>query len=77
MILPLVSIVKRRLNDASERITGNNPGCNTNGFPAKTGWDPVTGLGTPNFGRLQVAVGGATEPFYDYIPTRIPVVPSV
>jgi tripeptidyl-peptidase I len=22
--------------------TGNNPGCNTNGFPAKTGWDPVS-----------------------------------
>lgn len=21
--------------------SGNNPGCNTNGFPAKTGWDPV------------------------------------
>ena len=20
---------------------GNNPGCNTNGFPAKAGWDPV------------------------------------
>ena len=23
--------------------TGNNPGCNTNGFPATTGWDPVRG----------------------------------
>lgn len=21
--------------------TGSNPGCNTNGFPATTGWDPV------------------------------------
>ena len=21
--------------------TGNNPGCNTNGFPAEAGWDPV------------------------------------
>jgi tripeptidyl-peptidase-1 len=28
--------------------TGNNPGCNTNGFSASTGWDPVTGLGTSN-----------------------------
>ncbi|KAF4636161.1 hypothetical protein G7Y89_g1916 [Cudoniella acicularis] len=28
---------------------GNNPGCNTNGFSAATGWDPVTGLGTPNY----------------------------
>ena len=22
--------------------TGNNPGCNTNGFPAEVGWDPVS-----------------------------------
>ncbi|KAF8530031.1 subtilisin-like protein [Hysterangium stoloniferum] len=42
------------LNDIT---TGNNPGCNTNGFPAKTGWDPVTGLGTPNFAKLLTAVG--------------------
>ncbi|EKM54114.1 uncharacterized protein PHACADRAFT_257728 [Phanerochaete carnosa HHB-10118-sp] len=32
--------------------TGDNPGCNTNGFPAEAGWDPVTGLGTPNFAAL-------------------------
>jgi len=35
--------------------TGDNPGCNTNGFPAKAGWDPVTGLGTPNFASLLAA----------------------
>lgn len=29
--------------------SGNNPGCGTNGFTATQGWDPVTGLGTPNF----------------------------
>ncbi|EME46777.1 hypothetical protein DOTSEDRAFT_127175 [Dothistroma septosporum NZE10] len=28
---------------------GNNSGCNTPGFYASTGWDPVTGLGTPNY----------------------------
>lgn len=28
---------------------GDNPGCGTNGFSAQPGWDPVTGLGTPNF----------------------------
>ncbi|KAI0719330.1 subtilisin-like protein [Cerioporus squamosus] len=28
---------------------GTNPGCATEGFPAARGWDPVTGLGTPNF----------------------------
>ena len=28
---------------------GNNSGCGTSGFFAATGWDPVTGLGTPNY----------------------------
>ena len=42
------------LNDVT---TGDNPGCGTNGFPAKAGWDPVTGLGTPNFAKLLTAVG--------------------
>ncbi|KAJ7214671.1 peptidase S8/S53 domain-containing protein [Mycena haematopus] len=42
------------LNDIT---TGDNPGCNTNGFSATTGWDPVTGLGTPNFALLKTAVG--------------------
>ncbi|KAF2164325.1 hypothetical protein M409DRAFT_67866 [Zasmidium cellare ATCC 36951] len=28
---------------------GTNPGCNTTGFTASKGWDPVTGLGTPNY----------------------------
>ncbi|KAK5708507.1 hypothetical protein LTR17_020638 [Elasticomyces elasticus] len=31
---------------------GSNPGCGTNGFTAVKGWDPVTGLGTPNYHRL-------------------------
>lgn len=33
--------------------TGHNPGCNTTGFYATIGWDPVTGLGTPSFIRFQ------------------------
>ncbi|GJE88140.1 S53 family peptidase [Phanerochaete sordida] len=37
--------------------TGDNPGCNTNGFKAAKGWDPVTGLGTPNFAKLKAAAG--------------------
>ncbi|KAJ3274902.1 hypothetical protein HDV01_001766 [Terramyces sp. JEL0728] len=41
------------LNDIT---SGSNPGCGTNGFSAKTGWDPVTGLGTPNFKTLQTLV---------------------
>ncbi|KAH9049738.1 subtilisin-like protein [Lactarius hengduanensis] len=31
---------------------GSNPGCNTDGFSAIVGWDPVTGLGTLDFQRL-------------------------
>ncbi|KAH9890789.1 peptidase S8/S53 domain-containing protein [Xylariomycetidae sp. FL2044] len=31
---------------------GNNPGCGTGGFNATPGWDPVTGLGTPDFEKL-------------------------
>jgi tripeptidyl-peptidase-1 len=34
---------------------GNNPGCQTDGFPAAPGWDPVSGLGTPNFVKLRDA----------------------
>ncbi|KAF9269034.1 family S53 protease-like protein [Marasmius fiardii PR-910] len=37
--------------------SGNNPGCGTNGFPARAGWDPVTGLGTPNFAAILRAAG--------------------
>ncbi|KAF2705326.1 subtilisin-like protein [Pleomassaria siparia CBS 279.74] len=31
---------------------GTNPGCGTNGFSAVSGWDPVTGLGTPDYQKL-------------------------
>lgn len=41
------------LNDIS---TGNNPGCSTSGFPAAAGWDPVTGLGSPNFEKMQLLI---------------------
>ncbi|KAJ7836268.1 family S53 protease [Mycena olivaceomarginata] len=37
--------------------SGTNPGCSTNGFSARAGWDPITGLGTPNFALLKTAVG--------------------
>ncbi|KAK5994176.1 Aorsin [Cladobotryum mycophilum] len=37
------------LNDITD---GNNPGCGTKGFSAVSGWDPVTGLGTPNYEKL-------------------------
>ncbi|KAI9691946.1 MAG: hypothetical protein M1820_009654 [Bogoriella megaspora] len=34
-------------------VNGSNPGCYTQGFQAQPGWDPVTGLGTPNFETLK------------------------
>ncbi|KAH9015767.1 subtilisin-like protein [Lactarius deliciosus] len=38
------------LNDIT---SGSNPGCDTDGFSASTGWDPVTGLGTLDFAELE------------------------
>ncbi|KAH6616788.1 peptidase S8/S53 domain-containing protein [Boeremia exigua] len=32
---------------------GSNPGCETGGFQAAEGWDPVSGLGSPNFPKLR------------------------
>jgi tripeptidyl-peptidase-1 len=37
------------LNDITK---GSNPGCGTDGFSAVTGWDPATGLGTPNYPKM-------------------------
>ncbi|KAH8994347.1 subtilisin-like protein [Lactarius hatsudake] len=49
------------LNDIT---SGSNPGCGTDGFSAVPGWDPVTGLGTPDFQKLQrifmTPLGGGT-----------------
>ncbi|KAH9011651.1 subtilisin-like protein [Lactarius pseudohatsudake] len=49
------------LNDIT---SGSNPGCGTDGFSAVPGWDPVTGLGTPDFQKLQrifmIPLGGGT-----------------
>jgi tripeptidyl-peptidase I len=37
------------LNDITN---GTNVGCGVTGFTAVKGWDPVTGLGTPNFPKM-------------------------
>ncbi|KAF7364615.1 Family S53 protease [Mycena venus] len=42
------------LNDVT---TGSNPGCGAKGFTARAGWDPVTGLGTPNYTKMKAAAG--------------------
>jgi len=46
----LYSTLSTAFNDIT---VGNNTGCGTPGFNATKGWDPVTGLGTPNFGRMK------------------------
>ncbi|RFU26803.1 hypothetical protein B7463_g9528, partial [Scytalidium lignicola] len=48
-INPVIYANPQAFNDIT---TGDNPGCGTNGFNATEGWDPVTGLGTPNYKKL-------------------------
>ncbi|KAF9557591.1 hypothetical protein EC968_007539 [Mortierella alpina] len=47
---PLLYSYPHALNDI---VLGNNPGCGTKGFDAVAGWDPVTGLGTPDLTKLK------------------------
>ncbi|KAJ3010203.1 hypothetical protein NUW54_g2556 [Trametes sanguinea] len=47
------AIYSAAFNGVFNDITnGSNPNCGTQGFLAKPGWDPVTGLGTPNFPKM-------------------------
>jgi tripeptidyl-peptidase-1 len=48
-INPILYAHPEAFHDITE---GSNPNCNTTGFLAAEGWDPVTGLGTPNFPAL-------------------------
>ncbi|KAJ7771127.1 tripeptidyl peptidase A [Mycena maculata] len=45
-------LYKRGAHALTDIVAGNNPGCGTPGFNATEGWDPVTGLGTPDFEAL-------------------------
>ncbi|KAH8810379.1 subtilisin-like protein [Flagelloscypha sp. PMI_526] len=48
---PLIYSLKGQgFNDV---VSGNAAGCGTVGFNATTGWDPVTGYGTPDFSLLK------------------------
>ncbi|KAH9031142.1 hypothetical protein EDB85DRAFT_1942122 [Lactarius pseudohatsudake] len=40
---------RKAANPLASITSGSNPGCNTDGFSAVAGWDPVTGLGTLDF----------------------------
>lgn len=50
----IYSVGKYGLNDIT---SGNNAGCDTDGFPAQAGWDAVTGFGTPDFLKLKALAG--------------------
>ncbi|KAI9608059.1 hypothetical protein H4Q26_005513 [Puccinia striiformis f. sp. tritici PST-130] len=43
------SRLRKAFNDIKD---GTNPGCDTEGFSAVPGWDPVTGLGTMDFSKF-------------------------
>ncbi|KAJ8113713.1 hypothetical protein ONZ43_g5092 [Nemania bipapillata] len=51
----LYSVGYKGLNDIT---SGSAVGCGVDGFPAVKGWDPVTGLGTPDFPTLVKLAGG-------------------
>ena len=56
---PLIySILDQGLGLFNDITLGHNPGCGSPGFWAHEGWDPVTGAGTPDFGRLREYVVG-------------------
>ncbi|KAA1474745.1 family S53 protease [Dentipellis sp. KUC8613] len=50
-------LIYSRTTAFTDIVSGGNPGCGTNGFPATQGWDPVTGVGSPIFANLKKAVG--------------------
>ncbi|KAJ7126440.1 subtilisin-like protein [Mycena crocata] len=49
-------LYKRGAHAFNDIVVGSNPGCGTKGFNATKGWDPVTGLGTPDFKALKRVV---------------------
>jgi len=49
----IYSIGRKGVNDI---VSGSAHGCDTEGFPAQKGWDPVTGFGTP----VSTSIDGAS-----------------
>ncbi|KAF9266301.1 subtilisin-like protein [Marasmius fiardii PR-910] len=49
-------LYSKGFNALNDIIDGNNPRCGTPGFNATRGWDPVSGLGTPDFQKLKDVV---------------------
>lgn len=48
--------IYQSMSTFNDITTGSNPGCSTEGFPAAKGWDPATGVGTPNYAEMVKAL---------------------
>merc|ERR1712203_773460 len=71
---PLIYANTDAFNDIT---TGSSQGCgflSDDGWPAKTGWDAVTGVGTPDFAKL-VKVVSNLPPGPTPVPTPTPPAP--
>eukprot|EP00928_Gymnodinium_smaydae_P072082 TRINITY_DN55502_c0_g1_i1.p1 TRINITY_DN55502_c0_g1~~TRINITY_DN55502_c0_g1_i1.p1 ORF type:complete len:578 (-),score=108.93 TRINITY_DN55502_c0_g1_i1:87-1820(-) len=53
---PLIYENLAAFNDITEGSSGGGCGFGTDGWPAKKGWDAVTGVGTPDYARLASVV---------------------
>ncbi|KAK0113865.1 hypothetical protein ONS95_014107 [Cadophora gregata] len=46
-------VLYRHADVLNDVVDGTNLGCGTQGFHAVKGWDPATGLGTPNYPKMR------------------------
>lgn len=56
LLNPLFYANPTAFNDITSGRQSGGEGCEEGGFTATKGWDPVTGLGTPNFEKLSAVV---------------------
>jgi hypothetical protein len=52
MISLMVQVSPTFMIEEIEILIVIDPNCGSVGFQASKGWDPVTGLGTPNYPRM-------------------------
>jgi len=48
--------IYQNMDAFNDVTTGSNPGCSSEGFPAAKGFDPATGVGTPNYAKMAKAM---------------------
>jgi hypothetical protein len=52
MTLPMVRVSFHLIRESDGTDDMIDPNCGSQGFQTSKGWDPVTGLGTPNYPRM-------------------------